>query len=390
MCPDVLVTWRRSAEIGFGVKGFQRWLSRDSRCDSDLSAWRPTTGWPERKLIMPSFLKLFCLSILPLPLVAVSGSEARQPLKSQTVEIKGAPERPAKRLLFLDFYNEADEKNYQFLAASISDAAHNSIRSRFRYVKIDSQLWRDYAQQNAWQAADFYDPVKIRRMALDLGADGAIYGRFVASEQVLQIDGAILSAVDGEILGRSQASARPDSTMFQSINVLAESLAIKIQNLFLPSDTGALYRASLLPGWGHFYKERREWGYFWSISTGTAAAFTLTATTVFLVYRQKYTNASPELYRNSAGQVGFFDETAAQADFDRLERTANNWGHLALGGLITTLTLYGANLLHAYFISANLGNLAATQDHAGFKIDLQPVVLGEMGSSGKIVYEIHF
>lgn len=339
---------------------------------------------------MSTPLKILCLSILTLPLAAANGMEAPQALKSQTIEIKGASDKPAKRLVFLDFYNEAKDTNYQFLAASISDAAHLSIRSRYRYVKMDAQLWRDYAKRNGWQAADFYAPVKIRRMALDLGADGVIYGRFVASAQVLQIDGAILSAVDGEILGTAQASAKPDSTMFQSIKVLAESLAGKIQDLFLPSDNGALYRASLLPGWGHFYKERPAWGYFWSVSTGTATAFTLTATTVFLVYRQQYTNASPELYRNNSGQVGYFDETAAQTEFDRLENSANSWGKLALGGLIATLTLYAANLLHAYAIPANLGNLVPTESQAAFRFSIQPSGLGEIGSSTRISYDFRF
>ena len=277
--------------------------------------------------------------------------------RSQTVHLPAASDVPAKKLIFVDFYNEASDANLAFLSNSLADAVNGAIKGRYQYTAIAAAEWKKYAAENKWLAADFADIKKIREMGLALGADGIIFGSFKSSADSLEIHGVILSVVDGETLGSESGKTKQDSTMFNDIKALSERLAVKIKDLFILSDRGALWRASVLPGWGHFYKERRDWGYFWAISTGTAAAITLVSTTVFLVYRSKYQQSAPELYRNSQGHIGLYDEAAAQAEFDRLESTTNLWGKIAMGGLITTAVFYAGNLLHAWLIKPEIGNI---------------------------------
>lgn len=280
-------------------------------------------------------------------------------MQGAPVVLRAASGANAKRLIFLDFHNEANDANLAFLSNSLSEAVNIAIKGKYRYVTIPAAQWKRYAMDKKWEAADFSDAKKIRQMGLDLGADGVIFGRFKPAADNLALQGVILSVVDGEVLAEEKSSTKQDSTMFNDIKALAERLAGKIQDLFIPSDRGALWRAAALPGWGHFYKERRAWGYFWSIGTGTAAALTLVSTTVFLVYRGKYQQSSPELYRNSAGHIGLYDEAAAQAEFDRLENLTNQWGTIALAGLITTAVFYAGNLLHAWLIRPDLGNVTS-------------------------------
>lgn len=196
-------------------------------------------------------------------------------LKSETVILRAAP---AKKLIFLDFYNEAKDQNLQFLSNSFGDGAHAAIESKYRYQRVASDVWQKYATEKKWQPKDFFDTKKIREMGRDLGADGVIYGKFVAGKDDLEIHGLIFSVIDGEIIGEERGRAKQDSTMFGTIGDVSGKLALKIKDLFVPSDRGALWRSALLPGWGHFYKERRDWGYFWAISGGAALAYTLTAT----------------------------------------------------------------------------------------------------------------
>lgn len=294
-----------------------------------------------------------------------------QDLVSEPVTIYAGVYAAPKKLIFLDFYNESNDQNYRFLATSYGNAVDQAIRGRYRYAVVPPEKWRSYAQEKQWAARDYYDQAKIRQMGRDLGADGIIYGRFVVKDDVqLVIRGRILSVVDGEILGDEEGSAKSDSTMFSTINSLAQNLAVKIKDLFVPSDRGALWRAAVLPGWGHFYKERRNWGNFWSIAVGTAATYTLVTTTLFLAYRQQYIDASPEAYRNRYGHLGLYDETAAQAEFDRLERLTNQWGSLALAGVITTATLYVANILHAWLIKPDLGNVQSAGSAGALRFSL--------------------
>ncbi len=285
-------------------------------------------------------------------------------LQSDPVVLRAGVTANAKKLIFLDFHNEANDANLAFLSNSLSEAVNTAIKGKYRYSTISPAQWKKYASEKKWQPADFSDAKKIRQMGLDLGADGVIFGRFKPVADTLELQGVILSVVDGETLAHEKSSTKQDSTMFNDIKSLAERLAAKIQDLFIPSDRGALWRAAALPGWGHFYKERRGWGYFWSIGTGSAAALTLASTTVFLVYRGKYQQSSPELYRNSAGHIGLYDEAAAQAEFDRLESVTNQWGKVALAGLITTAVFYAGNLLHAWLIKPDLGNVTAGAQQA--------------------------
>lgn len=304
-----------------------------------------------------------------------------------SADLKSAPVViSAKKLIFLDFYNAANDANTAFLSNSFGNAVNTAIEGKYRYQRVASAVWKEYAADHQWQPEDFFDVKKIRAMGRDLGADGVIYGKYTATKENLEIHGLIFSVIDGEVIGEERGGSKLDSTMFSTVNSVSERLAEKIKDLFVPSDRGALWRAALIPGWGHFYKERRSWGYFWAISTGIVAAYTLAATTIFLVYRTQYKNSSPEAYRNAFGHVGLYDEASAQAEFDRLENSTNLWGQMALAGAAATAVVYAANLLHAWLIKADLGNITAGEATA-LKINFRVESAYYPGTEVRLSYE---
>lgn len=303
-------------------------------------------GWPK------AGVRLLLLALATQALTAA-------PMKSAPVVVGEAPtEAPAKKLIFLDFYNEANDKNLQYVANSIGDAVHESIKGKYRYDRIASSTWKKYAAQQKWTEKDFFDAVKIREMGRVLGADGVIYGKYVSKEGNLEIQGVIFSVIDGEIVDEQNGQTPTNAQMFETINQVADNLAKKIKDLFVPSDRGALTRSLLFPGWGHHYKQRHGWGNFWMISGGTAVAFTATMGTLFVVMKNQYDTYKPQHYKNDAGGTGLYDQAAAQSEFDRLETQANQYGQLALIGGVVTAGIWLGAMLHAYFIEPDVGNAA--------------------------------
>ena len=314
-------------------------------------------GWGVRFLCVLALASqaLVAAPLKSAPVVIGEGEPGSSDLtKANRIE-KQASE---KKLIFLDFYNEANDKNLQYIANSIGDAVHDAIKNKYRYARIPSATWKKYAAEQKWTEKDFFDAKKIREMGRVLGADGVIYGKYNTVEQRLELHGIIFSVIDGEVVDEQKASAPLTAEMFGTINEVSDNLAKKIKDLFVPSDRGAITRSLLFPGWGHYYKQRNGWGNFWMISGGTAIAFTATMTTMFYVVRAQYNAYEPQFYRNSAGGTGLYDQTAAQAEFDRIETKGNQYGQLALiGGAVTAGIWLGA-LLHAWLIEPDLGNVA--------------------------------
>lgn len=298
-------------------------------------------------------LLLFALATLPL---------AAAPIKGKTVTLTGGDDAqmvggPAKKLIFLDFYNESNDKNLQYLSNSIGDAVDAAIKDKYRYTVIPSATWKKYANENKWQEKDFYDNNKIREMGKALGADGVIYGKYTSKEGNLEIQGVIFSVIDGEIVDKQEGATPISAEMFETINQVSDNLAKKIKDLFVPSDRGALVRSLIFPGWGHFYKQRRNWGYFWGGTAIAATAFTATMLTLFIVHKAKYANYAPRVYTNGAGGTGHYDEAASQAEFDRIENLGNTYGQMTLIGMGVAGAVYIAAFVHAYLIAPDLGNI---------------------------------
>jgi hypothetical protein len=261
-----------------------------------------------------------------------------------------------KKLLFLPFYNEANETNFAWLETSIGNGIHEAAQKKYRYVKIDDDTFARYFAAKGYTSADLCNFDKITKIAHDLGVDGVVYGTFRpdASKTNLVVTGKILSAIDHEIVAERVLTMPLSAEMFSVVEQVSQALGENIRNLFFPSDMGALKRAALLPGWGHWYKQRRDWAYVYGIAFWSSVAFTTFSAFQYFHYKSGYANLNPEHYTNSSGGTMLFNSATAQAEFDRYASNIATYGTLATAGAIAMGLIYAANLLHAWGIAPDV------------------------------------
>lgn len=255
------------------------------------------------------------LSALP----QAKGANAVIVRKSPIVEL-AAP----KKLLFLPFFNEAADQNFSWLENSIGSSIHDVAHKRYQYTKIDDADFSIYFINKGYSPSDLYDFKKITKIAHDLGVDGVIYGTFKpdAEKANVIVTGKILSVVDKEIIAEKTVTIPVSSEMFSGVEEVSDSLGDNIKNLFYPSDKGALIRAATLPGWGHRYKQRPGWGYFWGGMFWSSVAFTALSTFQLIRYSISYKNYTPENYTSPNGGVGLKDPAAVDAQVASINRTS--------------------------------------------------------------------
>lgn len=288
----------------------------------------------------------------------LKAQEKTVPLKvKKPVVIQSTPNSAtaasSKKLLFLDFYNESNDPNVAWLTDSIGESIFELTKDKYNYTRIESRIWRDYAQAQRFKPEDFYDIDKLQAMGLALKADGIIFGKFRSTAENIEISGKILSVVDKDIIAEKSIAVPLSSQMFEDVQDVSETLGSRIKDLFYPSDRGALWRSAALPGWGQFYKQRRIWGYTYSSVIGTGAAFTLFSFVMLQVSKQQYRNYNPDHVVTPQGEFGIKDPVSAQAEFSRLEAKANQWYQITLVSAGVTLGLYFWHLFDAWFFEGS-------------------------------------
>ena len=278
----------------------------------------------------------------------------------------------SKKLLFLPFYNEASEADFAWLENSIGHSIDEAARKKYNYVRIDDSIFTKHFAAQGYKSADLYDFDKITKIARELGADGVIYGTFKpdATKSHIVVTGKILSAIDREIVAEKTVTMPVSAEMFSAVEEVSQELGKNIGGLFFPTDWGAVKRAAVLPGWGHWYKQRRSWAYFYGIAFWSSIAFTAFTTFQYFNYKIGYANLSPEHHTNASGGTAFFDSAGAQAEFDRYAANISTYGTLAVAGIIAIGVIYAANILHAWGISPDVG------DNVSLVVGAQPTVPG--------------
>lgn len=263
-----------------------------------------------------------------------------------------------KKLIFLDFYNESDNPNAKWLTDSIGESIFELTKTKYNYARIPNKVWRDYAAQKNFKPADFYNTEKLQAMGYALKVDGIIFGKFITTEENIQISGKILSVVDKEIIAEKNVTVPFSSQMFEDVQDVSETLGSRIKDLFFPSDRGALWRSAVLPGWGQYYKQRKTWGYIYGGVIGAGAAFSLFSLIMLQSSKRAYENYQPDHVKTPEGEFGIKDPAAARSEFERLENTANQWYQITLISASITLGIYLWHLFDAWFFEGNYVEIA--------------------------------
>ncbi len=258
-----------------------------------------------------------------------------------------------KKLIFLDFYNESNDANVKWLTDSIGESIFELTKNKYKYIRIENRVWREYATSKGFKPQDFYDVEKLQAMGYALKVDGIIFGKFSTTAENIEISGKILSVVDRDIIAEKNVTVPFSSAMFEDVQEVSETLGSRIKDLFFPSDRGALWRSSLLPGWGQYYKQRKTWGYIYGGVIGTGAAFTLFSFIMLQSSKNAYRDYKPEHVVTQQGEFGIKDPAAAQAQFATLEARADQWYQITMISAAVTLGFYVWHLFDAWFFEGN-------------------------------------
>ncbi|HRP70779.1 MAG TPA: hypothetical protein PLY93_14740 [Turneriella sp.] len=90
------------------------------------------------------FLSLsFSLSAIPVA----------HPVVVKAKPLKGNPTTQAelKKVIILDFKNIDQNKNYNYLESSITEAIRNELKAKFDFQELNPRVWRMAAQKNYYQ-----------------------------------------------------------------------------------------------------------------------------------------------------------------------------------------------------------------------------------------------
>jgi TM2 domain-containing membrane protein YozV len=145
------------------------------------------------------------------------------------------------------------------------------------------------------------------------------------------------------------------------------------------TDSGALWRSAVAPGWGQFYKGRPGWGYFYSFSFGASLLTSVTSLILWQNYNSRYKNYQPEYVVSATGAISLANSTAAQSELDRLSGAAQSWETATLVSSVVTLSIYAFSLIDAYF-GANLSP-SPNQRPKKMSLDL-PIDIYAVGNTG--------
>lgn len=263
------------------------------------------------------------------------------------------PVLATKKLIFLDFYNASNDANVKWLTDSIGESIFELTKNKYKYIRIENKVWREYATAKGFKPEDFYNVEKLQAMGYALKADGIVFGKFTTTAENIEISGKILSVVDREIIAEKNVTVPFSSAMFEDVQEVSETLGSRIKDLFFPSDRGALWRSSLLPGWGQYYKQRKTWGYIYGGVIGTGAAFSLFSLIMWQQANRNYKSYTPENVTTPQGETGLKDPTAAQAQFSSLIQKSEQWEQITLISAGITLGIYLWHLFDAWFFEGN-------------------------------------
>lgn len=289
---------------------------------------------------------------------AVSAQNAKTfksatPIVMQSDPAAATPGVPTKKLIFLDFYNASNDANVKWLTDSIGESIFELTKNKYKYIRIENKVWREYATAKGFKPEDFYNVEKLQAMGYALKVDGIVFGKFISTKENIEISGKILSVVDRDIIAEKNVTVPFSSAMFEDVQEVSETLGGRIKDLFFPSDRGALWRSALLPGWGQYYKQRKNWGYIYGGVIGSGAAFSLLSLIILQQARNSYKNYIPEHVVTTQGEFGIKNPAEAQAQFSKLEANVTQWQQITIISASITLGIYLWHLFDAWFFEGN-------------------------------------
>ncbi|MBX3722407.1 MAG: hypothetical protein KF713_11265 [Turneriella sp.] len=288
--------------------------------------------------------------------------------KQDSTEAVRAGRGTERQLVFLNFYNESNSQEYQYLESSIGDAVYNATIRKYSYSRIDKEIWQRYVSASRFKPADYFDRGKIQSVGDAIPADGIVFGKFTVTPEGIKISARVLSIFSHEIIAEAETVLPLSKDISRDLQSFSESLARQVAELFVPSDRGAIWRSALLPGWGQFYKRRPTAGKIYIGAVGTGFAFSLFSLVMWQTSYSRYRNYNPDHVVTPQGGTELIDPADAQAQFDRYASQVQTWQKITLVSIGVTFAIYLWQIVDAWIFDtrhAQLGKRFAAERSEG-------------------------
>ena len=274
-----------------------------------------------------------------------------------------------RKLVFLDFYNEANNKEYQYLESSVGEAVYHATIRKYTYSRTEQSVWQRYVRANKFKPGDFFDRGKVQIMGEAIPADGIVFGKFTVTHDGIKISARVLSIFSREVIAEAETVLPASKDVTKELRSFSEVLAGRVAELFVPSDRGAIWRSTALPGWGQIYKRRRTAGQIYAGMVGTGFAFSLFSLIMWQTSYSRYRNYTPEHVVTPQGGTELINPADAQAQFDRYASQTQTWQQITYVSVGITLAIHLWQILDAWIFDAShaqIGKRVAFKENSLF------------------------
>jgi TolB-like protein len=145
-----------------------------------------------------------------------------------------AEKRVNRRVLLLDFVNQTSNKEAAYLSISIPEAYIDPLQKTGVFEVMNRSEGQRQAQEYKLSAQDLYNEENAVRIGKALSAEVIVVGNYVIVGASVQIQAKAIDVSQGRIAVAKSVQAKLDSTIFTSINKLAEDMSANMKTELPP------------------------------------------------------------------------------------------------------------------------------------------------------------
>jgi TolB-like protein len=177
--------------------------------------------------------------LMPVQILLGAGGTGLPTEPSNASATSGSPLAPKfkRRVLLTVFLNEHQDKDREYLSASIPDAFANPLVETQNFVILNRKSVVRYLEAMGITPSEVYDESNAVGLGKAIGADVVLVGKFSnASEEVL-IEAKAVDVQTGRTSVEAKTSVKTNSNMFDAINAMARQMSTPMAEKMQPMKT---------------------------------------------------------------------------------------------------------------------------------------------------------
>ncbi|MDH4200122.1 MAG: hypothetical protein OEV66_07050 [Spirochaetia bacterium] len=199
--------------------------------------------------------KVLCSFLLFLLISLISQAFSLQPPSTNTgtntntnlnKDPNAKPKLINRKVLILDFVNMKNLADYEYLENSLPESISSSLDKSRKFTLLSRSIWNEAVKKGIYQKNDAMDESKAIELAQKSGADVVLVGSFLAQEGKMQIFAKVFEVESRRVMINRREKAVLDSTMFDSIDNLANELAAEMTEKLPPVEQSVIVKNQII------------------------------------------------------------------------------------------------------------------------------------------------